>query len=94
MALLAVVLVLFVSIGTTDVAAQEQQPGVVLDRSGSVPVYRVTVVQRMTKAINYRHRSGPTEVNFQGTDLMPQARGQILVNSKQDASKLKQEWKT
>jgi outer membrane protein OmpA-like peptidoglycan-associated protein len=64
-------------------AAQEQQPGVVLDRSGDVPVYRVTVVQRTTKAINYRHRSGPTEVDFRGTNLMPQARGQLVVNSKQ-----------
>jgi outer membrane protein OmpA-like peptidoglycan-associated protein len=86
---LAAMLVLFVSFGTTEIAAQEQQPGVVLDRSGRVPVYRVTVVQRMTKAINYRHRSGPTEVNFQGTDLMPQARGKIVVNSKQGRIEIK-----
>jgi outer membrane protein OmpA-like peptidoglycan-associated protein len=70
-------------------AAQEQQPGVVLDRSGDVPVYRVTVVERTTKAINYRHRSGPTEVDFRGTDLMPQARGQLVVNSKQGRIEIK-----
>jgi outer membrane protein OmpA-like peptidoglycan-associated protein len=72
-----------------EIKTQEQQPGVVLDRSGSVPVYRVTVVERSTKAINYRHRSGPTEVDFRGTDLMPQARGQIVVNSKQGRIEIK-----
>src|ERR1700683_2705419 len=70
-------------------APQEQQPGVVLDRSGATPVYRVTVVQRTTKAINYRHRSGSTEVDFRGTELMPQAKGQIEVNSKQGRIEIK-----
>ena len=70
-------------------APQEQQPGVVLDRSGATPVYRVTVVQRTTKAINYLHRSGSTEVDFRGTELMPQAKGQIEVNSKQGRIEIK-----
>lgn len=70
-------------------AGQEQQPGVVLDRSGATPVYRVTVVQRTTKAINYRHRSGSTEVDFRGTELMAQAKGQIEVNSKQGRIEIK-----
>jgi outer membrane protein OmpA-like peptidoglycan-associated protein len=46
------------------------------------PIYRVTVVQRSTKAINYRHRSGATKVDFKGTALLPQARGQAKVESK------------
>src|SRR5476651_992316 len=81
---------LLISIATiTQAAPQEQQPGVVLDRSGATPVYRVTVVQRTTKAINYRHRSGSTEVDFRGTELMPQAKGQIEVNSKQGRIEIK-----
>ncbi len=60
-----------------------QQGNVQLDRSGSVPIFRVTVVDRTTKAINYRHRSGSTKVDFQGTPLMPQAKGLATVNSKQ-----------
>jgi len=75
--------------GATEIKTQEQQPGVVLDRSGNVPVYRVTVVERSTKAINYRHRSGPTEVDFRGTELLPRARGQIVVNSKQGRIEIK-----
>jgi outer membrane protein OmpA-like peptidoglycan-associated protein len=53
---------------------------VTLDRT---PIYRVTVVQRKTKAVNYRHRSGATKVDFRGTALMPQARGEAKVESKQ-----------
>ncbi|HEX3375260.1 MAG TPA: OmpA family protein [Candidatus Acidoferrales bacterium] len=53
------------------------------DRSGNGPVFRVTVVERTTKAINYRHRSGSTPVDFRGTELMPQAKGEATVNSKQ-----------
>src|SRR5262245_64481482 len=33
----------------------------------------VNVVERTTKAINYRHRSGATTVDFKGTSLMPAA---------------------
>ena len=68
-------------------SAHAQQPAVVqhvqVDRSGPVPVYRVTVVDHTTKAINYQHRSGSTPVDFHGTSLMPAAKGEAIVNSKQ-----------
>jgi hypothetical protein len=63
--------------------------GVQVDTSGKVPVFRVTVVDRSTKAINYQHRSGPTQVAFQGTALMPEARGEAIVNSKQGRIEIK-----
>lgn len=50
-----------------------------------VPVYRITVVARTTKAVNYRHRSGSTKVNLRGTPLAPQAEGDARVESKQGA---------
>jgi outer membrane protein OmpA-like peptidoglycan-associated protein len=53
---------------------------VTLDRQ---PIYKITVVSRTAKAINYRHRGGATKVNFQGTALMPKARGEAKVESKQ-----------
>lgn len=53
------------------------------DSSGRGPVFRVTVVERTTKAINYRHRSGSTPIDFKGTALLPQAKGEATVNSKQ-----------
>lgn len=48
-----------------------------------VPIYKITVVARTTKAINYNHRSGPTNIDFRGTALMPEARGEARVESKQ-----------
>src|ERR1700685_3326531 len=71
-------------------APQEQQQGVVVehDANGN-PIYKVTVVEHTTRAINYQHRSGSTEVDFRGTDLMPQARGEVNVNSKQGRIEIK-----
>ncbi len=56
--------------------------------AGSVPIYRVTVVARTTKAINYNHRSGSTRIGFRGTALMPQASGEAKVESKQGVIKI------
>jgi outer membrane protein OmpA-like peptidoglycan-associated protein len=56
--------------------------------AGSVPIYRVTVVARTTKAINYNHRGGSTMIEFRGTPLMPQARGEAKVESKQGVIKI------
>jgi outer membrane protein OmpA-like peptidoglycan-associated protein len=51
--------------------------------SDGVPVFRVTVVGRTTRAVNYRHRGGATTVDFRGTPLLPRARGEAKVESKQ-----------
>src|SRR5688572_11120764 len=52
---------------------------------GKQPIYTITinVVERSTKAINYQHRNGSTTIDFQGTPLMPKARGEAKVESKQ-----------
>jgi len=46
------------------------------------PVYRVKVLSRTTKAVNYRHHSGGTSLDFRGTDLMPEASGHAKVESR------------
>ncbi len=56
--------------------------------AGSTPVYRITVVDRTTKAINYNHRSGSTEIGLHGTALLPDARGEAKVESKQGVIKI------
>jgi outer membrane protein OmpA-like peptidoglycan-associated protein len=53
------------------------------DDRDQVPVYRVRVVARTTPAINYRHRGGSTTIDFRGTPLLPKARGEAKVESKQ-----------
>ena len=62
-----------------------QQP---IENVGPTPIYRVTVVARTTKAINYHHRSGSTRIGFRGTALMPEARGEAKVESKQGVIKI------
>jgi len=54
-----------------------------VERMDRMPIYRVNVVARTTKAINYRHRGGSTKIDFQGTALMPRATGDAKVESKQ-----------
>ncbi len=46
------------------------------------PIYRVTVVSRTLPAVNYEHRGGPTMIDFQGTVLLPRAKGSAVVESK------------
>ena len=47
-----------------------------------MPVFRVNVFARTTKAVNYRHRGGSTTVDFRGTDLMPAVGGHAKVDVK------------
>src|SRR5579872_4925032 len=51
-------------------------------RGGPVPVYRVTVVEHAIDAVNYQYRSLPTKVDFQGTVLLPSAKGEATVQSR------------
>jgi len=46
------------------------------------PVYRFSVTPRTVKAVNYQHRGGATRIDFQGTDLLPGARGEAKVEGK------------
>ena len=51
-------------------------------QNDQMPVFRVHVSARTTKAVNYRNRGGSTEVNFKGTDLMPDVEGHAKVEGK------------
>src|SRR2546428_7245882 len=62
------------------VAQQDTAPVEPMDQT---PVFRVNVISRTTKAVNYRHRGGSTTVDFKGTSLMPQAGGRAKGDSKE-----------
>ena len=62
---------------------QKQNENAARMAAGSPPIYRVTVTARTAKAISYRHRSGATKIDFRGTELLPGARGEAKVESKQ-----------
>ena len=60
-----------------------------LDSTGQpMPIFRVTVVSRTTKAINYHHRTGSTHIDFKGTELMPAAKGEAQVSSQMGSTKI------
>jgi outer membrane protein OmpA-like peptidoglycan-associated protein len=56
--------------------------------SAQTPVYRVVVTSRTAKAISYQHRNGPTKIGFDGTALVPGARGEASVEGKQGYIKI------
>src|SRR5947208_6594300 len=58
------------------------------DTGQAMPSFRVTVVSRTTKAINYHHRTGSTHIDFRGTELMPAARGEAKVESQMGSTKI------
>jgi outer membrane protein OmpA-like peptidoglycan-associated protein len=68
------------------------QPQVPADSANPTPTYRMNVVSRTTPAVTYKHRSGATKINFQGTDLMPGAAGEAKVESKRGALEIEVEF--
>lgn len=66
-------------------------PAISQDRNakpGDVPIYRITVVERNMKAINYAYRTGPTMIDFRGTVLLSKAKGQATVESRQGRTEI------
>ena len=80
-------LTLMVALSSLSALAQTEP-----QKTGTVPIYRIIVVARTTQAINYRHRSGATRINFKGTTLLPEARGNAEVASKQGAIQIASEF--
>jgi len=63
-------------------AQTNSQAPIAVEPMAHTPTFRVTVISRSVRAVNYKHRSGATKVDFAGTDLMPGANGQAKVESK------------
>ena len=62
--------------------AAPQQMNQNAGQNDEMPVFRVNVYARTTKAVNYRHRGGSTTVDFRGTELMPEVGGHAKVDGK------------
>jgi len=63
-----------------------------IEPMSSMPIFRVTVTSRSVQAVNYKHRSGASKVDFAGTDLMPSANGQAKVESKKGYTEIEVEF--
>src|ERR1039458_1072416 len=53
-----------------------------VEHMSTTPMFRVTVISRSVQAVNYKHCSGYSKLDFAGTDLMPSANGVARVNSR------------
>jgi outer membrane protein OmpA-like peptidoglycan-associated protein len=82
-----------ITLGLSAFAQTNSQTTLVVERgAGPMPVFRVSVVSRSVQAVNYRHRSGSTKMDFAGTDLMRSADGVAQVNSKRGSIEIEAEF--
>ena len=83
---------LLVSVAPATARAQEpnptSQPAAVTDTNtnpiveqNGIYIYRVKVVERNLDSVSYLNRSGSTHLNFEGTSLLPGAKGEAKVTS-------------
>jgi len=54
-------------------------------RQANQTTFDVNVVSRTIRAVKYEHRSGKTQIDFHGTNLMPRASGEATIESKRGA---------
>ena len=73
-------------------AQTNSQTTMVVEPMAHTPTFHVTVVSRSVQAVNYKHRSGSTKLDFAGTDLMGSADGKAEVNSKRGSIEIEAEF--
>src|SRR6202167_4874086 len=73
-------------------AQTDSETNLKVEHMSNTPTFRVTVISRSVKAVNYEHRSGSSTLDFAGTDLMPSANGVATVNSKRGSIAIEAEF--
>jgi outer membrane protein OmpA-like peptidoglycan-associated protein len=73
-------------------AQANSQATVVVEPTGHGSTFRVVMISRTVQAVNYRHRSGATDVDFAGTALLPSADGKAKVRSKRGTLEVEAEF--
>jgi outer membrane protein OmpA-like peptidoglycan-associated protein len=81
-----------IALSLSALAQTSPQTRVAVEPMAQTPRFRVIVTSRTTPAVNYRHHSGATKVDFAGTDLMPSADGNADVNSKRGTIEIEAEF--
>ena len=82
-------------------SAQEANPtsvpapkgAAVVTQNGDIFFYKVNVVRRDIDAVNYLHRSGETRLAFEGTNLLPNGKGEATVKSERGVINVHAEFK-
>src|SRR6202049_3135231 len=81
-----------IALSLSAVAQTASQTSLTVEPMSPTPTFRVNVISRSVQAVNYRHRSGATKLNFAGTNLMTLANGGAQVNSKRGAIEIEAEF--
>ncbi len=56
--------------------------------NAQAPIFRVEVTSKTVRAVNYNHRQGTVHIDFKGTALLPEARGEASVMPNTGASRI------
>jgi outer membrane protein OmpA-like peptidoglycan-associated protein len=80
------------ALGLSALSQASAQTTIAVESTGPTPMYRVVVTSRTVEAVNYRHRSGASEVGFAGTALLPSAEGTAKVRSKRGTLEVEAEF--
>src|SRR5690348_13143990 len=89
---IATLLAVGLTLSLSAIAQTSQQATTQVESLNPTPTFRVTVISRTARAVNYQHRSGASKVDFAGTDLMPAANGQAKVESKKGYTEIEVEF--
>src|SRR6266849_1018942 len=81
-----------IALSLSAAAQTNSQTTMAVEPMDHTPTFRVTVVSRSVQAVNYKHRSGASKLDFAGTDLMPAANGQAKVESKKGYTEIEVEF--
>ena len=85
-------LVAGIALSLSALAQTTSQTSLTVEPMSPTPTFRVNVISRSVQAVNYRHRSGATKLDFAGTNLMTLANGEAQVNSKRGAIEIEAEF--
>ncbi len=87
-----VLLAVGITLSLSAFAQTNSQTSGSVEHMSATPTFRVTVISRSVQAVNYKHRSGSSKIDFVGTDLMPSANGVAEVNSKRGSIAIEAEF--
>jgi outer membrane protein OmpA-like peptidoglycan-associated protein len=75
------------------IAQANSQTTVAVESTVPVSTFHMTVTSRTVQAVNYRHRSGVTQVDLAGTALLPASSGDAKVRSKRGTLEVEVEFR-
>jgi outer membrane protein OmpA-like peptidoglycan-associated protein len=89
----SLLLVMVSALSLSAFAQANSQATIAVEAAVPVSAFHMTVTSRTVQAVNYRHRSGATDLDFAGTALLPSANGTAKVRSKRGTLEVEAEFR-